>query len=427
MAFTIPKILLKKADELEQYYKKNYPELAPLVKQCFLNTIETTVKKLDDGSYFVITGDIPAMWLRDSMAQLASYIRYANESPELTEILEGVIRKQTEFVLVDPYANAFNESANGAGHQNDNTEMGPAIWERKYEIDSLCAPIYLSWRFWNATKRTTVFDDNYKKMIKAVLKVIKTEQDHETSPYYFTRDGKRQTDTLQCEGRGTPIKNTGMTWSGFRPSDDACTYGFFIPGNLMAVQALRYAAQIVENVYADKALLKEITGLANELEDAVKKFGIIDHPKFGKMYAYETDGLGNYCLMDDANVPSLLSLPYLDYCSAEDELYRNTRKFVLSDENPFYCKGTVAEGVGSPHTPKGSVWPIGIIVRALTSTDRNEKLAQLKMLSETHAGTNFMHESFDPSNPEDFTRKWFAWANTLFAEMLIRLKEENFF
>lgn len=422
----IPTILVEKAEKLEEYYKAHYEPLAGLARQCFLNTIETTVTELEDGSIFVITGDIPAMWLRDSSAQVRPYVRFAKEDPELQAILEGVIAKQAEFVCLDPYANAFNATNSGDGHKDD-TQLNDHVWERKYEVDSLCAPLYLAYVYWKTTGIDKIFTETFREMIDCILKVFRTEQDHTKSEYYFQRYNCPVTDTLPCEGKGSPVKVTGMTWSGFRPSDDCCTYGYLIPSNMMAVKALEYAAEMCKEAYKDEEAAKECAALAKEIKDGIEQYGMVDHPKYGKIYAFETDGLGNYNLMDDANSPSLLAMPYLKYCDKEDTYYQNTRKFVLSTDNPYYKVGTVARGVGSPHTPEGYIWHIGIVMQALTSTDRDEIMNCLEMISKTHAGTYFMHEAFNPNNPEEFTRPWFAWANTLFAELLQNLMEEDFF
>lgn len=422
----IPNILEEKAVELEQYYQKNYPDLAPLAKQCFLNTIETTVKELEDGNYFVITGDIPAMWLRDSAAQVRHYLRYAKLDKELSHIIEGVIKQQVRFVLLDPYANAFNETASGEGHQ-DNTILHPQVWERKYEVDSLCAPLYLSHEYWKLTGNTAIFNENYLNMIDTVIKTFVTEQHHENSPYYFQRQHCAKSDTLVNQGKGRPVNHTGMTWSGFRPSDDCCKFGYLIPANMMAVIALGYGEEICREVYQNIEYAERCRALKEEIRDGIEDYGIVKHPVYGDIYAYETDGYGNYNLMDDSNSPSLLAMPYMNYCDINDIRYQNTRSYIFSEHNPYYHCGAYASGVGSPHTPEGMIWHIGIILRALTSDNSEEIKESLAMLAKTHAGTNFMHEAFDPNDPENYTRSWFAWANSLFAELLIELKERNFF
>lgn len=422
----IPRILLQKAEELERKTGERYPALQPLAKQCFLNTIETTVTTLEDGSSFVITGDIPAMWLRDSAAQLKPYIKYANEDEDLKNILKSVIAKHAFYVNLDPYSNAFNSTGNGHGHQDKTNFSSGWIWERKYEVDSLCAALYLSYEYYEATGDKDIFTIAFRNMIMNIVKTFRTEQHHDAqSEYFFERTNCAKTDTLPCNGKGRPVNYTGMTWSGFRPSDDACTFGYLIPSNMMAVVALRYAAKMAAEGYADKSLEEECLKLAEEIDDGIQAYGMVDHPKYGKIYAYETDGFGNYNLMDDANSPSLLAIPYLGYTSVDDPIYQNTRKFILSEDNPYYFSGTVARGIGSPHTPHNYIWHISLVMQILTSKDEAEIADCLDMISNTHAGTNFMHEGFDVNDPTHYSRPWFAWANTLFAQMLEGLVSEK--
>lgn len=421
----VPDILLRRGAELEDAYNRVYPELAPLVKQCFLNTIETTVKKLEDSSIFVITGDIPAMWLRDSAAQVRPYIKYASKDQQLLNIIKGIIYKQTEMVCIDPYANAFNESANGQGHK-DSTKQNDSVWERKYEIDSLCAPLYLSYQFWKETEDTDVFNELFFQMLQKIIEVFTIEQNHESSDYFFQRFDCNKTDTLPMEGKGNSVGYTGMTWSGFRPSDDRCIYGYLIPSNMMAVTALSYGEEICRIIYKNDMLAERCHKLALEINEGIEKFGIVNHEKYGDIYSYETDGLSNHILMDDANSPSLLAIPYLEYKLASEDIYQNTRRFILSEDNPYYYKGKYASGVGSPHTPEGYIWHIALTMQALTSNNRDEVLECLKMIVDTHGHCNYMHEAFDPNNPKNFTRPWFAWANSLFAELLDQLLIKGF-
>lgn len=415
----IPKILLQKAQELEERARGAFPDLAPLAKQCFLNTIETTVTQLEDGSYFVITGDIPAMWLRDSAAQLRPYVKYAKEDPDLQEILRSVLQKYTFYVNLDPYANAFNSEPKAGYSDHDHSNFQSKwIWERKYEVDSLCAPLYLAHQYFEATGDRSIFTEEFRMMVQTIAQTFLTEQRHDRSPYWFVREHCPKSDTLPF-AKGRPVNTTGMTWSGFRPSDDACKFGYLIPSNMMAAVAMDKAVDLLlAGDYQDPALVDRCKILGDEIRDGIETYGIYHHPKYGKIYAYETDGFGNYNLMDDANSPSLLSIPYLGYKPAEDPIYQNTRRFVLSEENPYYFVGKAAKGVGSPHTPHRYIWHIGLIMQILTSTDPAEKRECLEALARTHAGTSFMHEGFDADDPTKFTRPWFAWANTLFAQML---------
>ena len=418
----IPKILLQKARELEDRAREKLPGLAPLAKQCFLNTIETTVTQLEDGSYFVITGDIPAMWLRDSAAQLKPYVPYAKEDEDLQAILRSVIQKYTFYVRLDPYTNAFNSRPQKGYTEDDRSNFQSGwIWERKYEVDSLCAPLYLAHQYYQVTGDKSIFTEEFRLMIQTIADTFTTEQRHDRSPYWFVREHAwAPSDTLPMNGRGRPVNFTGMTWSGFRPSDDSCKFGYLIPSNMMAAVALDYAGELLQAGFEDPALEARCKSLAAEIRDGIETYGVCDHPKYGRIYAYETDGFGNYNLMDDANSPSLLSIPYIGYKPAEDPIYQNTRRFVLSQDNPYYFVGKAAKGMGSPHTPPRYIWHIGLVMQILTSLDPAEKRECLDMLARTHAGTNYMHEGFDADDPARFTRPWFAWANTLFAQMLER-------
>ena len=421
----IPKILLQKADEITEKLKVKYPELAPFFKGCFLNTIETTVTKLDDGGFFVITGDIPAMWLRDSASQLTHYIRYANEDEDLKEIIRSVIARHAKFVCLDPYANAFNAVPNSKSHKDDTDFQHELIWERKYEVDSLCASLYLAYQYYNETLDTSIFTEEFHQMMWKIVGVFKNEQNHfKNSTYYFNRTNCPTIDTLPNDGKGNDVLYTGMTWSGFRPSDDRCLYGYLVPSNMMAVCALKKAAQMASEGYEDTKLESECRSLAFDIDEGIKEHGVYDHDSYGKMFVYETDGMGNMLLMDDANSPSLLSAPYLGYIKPDNEIYQNTRKFILSHNNPWYFEGSVAKGIGSPHTGTDKIWHISLTMQALTSTDEEEIKECIRMLTTTHAGAYLMHESFNKNDDTDFTRPWFAWANSLFAELMIRLAGE---
>ncbi len=421
----IPKILLRKADEITEKLKEKYPELAPFFKGCFLNTIETTVTKLDDGGYFVITGDIPAMWLRDSAAQLTHYIRYANEDEDLKAIIRSVIARHTEFVCLDPYSNAFNAVAKSCWDTDQTNFHHEMIWERKYEVDSLCASVYLAYQYYTATQDNAIFTEKFYEMIKTIIEVFKIEQNHpQKSEYYFHRPNAPATDTMPLEGKGNPVAYTGMTWSGFRPSDDRCLYNYLVPSNMMAVCALKKAAELINVGYEDTKLESECRSLAFDIDEGIKEHALYEHPKFGKIYAYEIDGLGNMLFMDDANSPSLLAAPYIGYCNKTDAIYKNTRNFILSNENPWYFEGTIAKGVGSPHTGYDKIWHIALAMQALTSDNQAEIENCLEMIANSHAGTYLMHESFNKDDSEDFTRPWFAWSNSLFAALLIRLTEK---
>ena len=286
-------------------------------------------------------------------------------------------------------------------------------------MDSLCASVFLVSDYYSATNDASVMSGELHKMLQTIVDTFIAEQRHtERSSYYFHRENCPETDTLPCGGKGNPVGYTGMTWSGFRPSDDRCFYNYLIPSNAMCVVAMRKAEAIFSRCFGDDVYAGKCRKLASEVEAGIRQFGIVEHPTFGKIYAYEADGLGNTLLMDDANSPSLLSLPYLGYCDKTDPIYRNTRRFILSEANPWYFSGSAAHGIGSPHTGRDMIWHISLTMQILTSTDPSETEDCLRMLSETHANTFFMHESFHKDNPAHFTREWFAWANALFAQML---------
>ena len=389
-------------------------KLSLLFRNCYPNTFETTAKCEDDGTTYVFTGDIPAMWLRDSTAQVHQYLALTAQNDRVADVIEGLVRRQMQCVLYDPYANAFNEEENGHGHIKDRPLQKPMVWERKYEIDSLCFVLWLCCGFRKFSGRTEfLLDGLFEQTFRAILALWRTEQHHgEQSPYRFVRENCRATDTLSHDGMGAPVRYTGMTWS-----------GYLIPANLFAVTVLRETAELVERDLQKADLAAEARALADEIDAGVRQYGIVEHPQFGKMYAYETDGMGNYVFMDDSNVPSLISIPYFGYCDAHDEIYQNTRRFILSKENPYYYEGSVLRGTGSPHTPEGYVWHIGLTLQALTAIDTDERMRVLRMLEASDGGTGYMHEGVCADDPNTFTRPWFAWSNSIFSELLLEYAE----
>ncbi len=388
------------------------------VERCLIDMLTRTVTYLPDGTAFVITGDIPAMWLRDSTAQLAPFLHFAHQHSELADLIAAVSRRQLDYVLLDPYANAFNASDNAAGHK-DVFPQSPWVWERKYEIDSLAYTIQLAYDLWATTGRTDHLE-NFVEVAKLVIKTWRTEQDHEAnSAYRFGRVDCPQSDTLTRDGLGPVTGPTGMTWAGFRPSDDACVYGYNIPGNAFAAVALRHIAELAVKVFDDAALAEDANDLRHEIEQGIERFGLVNAEGKGPVFAYEVDGLGNNLLADDANVPSLLSLPMLGWCPVDDPVYQSTRSLILSKANPYYYAGSAASGIGSPHTPPDQVWPIALAVQGLTSNDPAEKRDLLALLLATDGGTGMMHESFHVDDPTVFTRPWFSWANAMFCELAL--------
>jgi uncharacterized protein len=408
------------------------PALATIFENCFPNTLDTTVfpgKYEGKPDTYIVTGDIDAMWLRDSSAQVMPYLVLAKQDTRLRELLEGLIRRQARMILIDAYANAFMRDATAAPlvwAKQDKTQHFPGVGERKWEIDSLCYPVRLAYGYWQQTGDTQPFDAQWKETAWTIVRTFRTQQRKQgRGPYSFQRLSETPTDTLALDGFGSPAIPVGMIFSMFRPSDDACTYPLFVPANLFAVVSLRQLAALAKEVVQDERLAKEAQTLAAEVETAVQHHGKTQHAKYGEIFAYEVDGYGNVLMMDDANAPGLLSLPYLGCCRIADPLYQRTRQFVLSDANPYFFRGTAAEGVGGPHEGLNMIWPMSIIMRALTSTDDGEIRSCLRWLRNTTAGTGFMHESFQKDDPKVFTRAWFAWANTLFGEMTMKLASER--
>jgi meiotically up-regulated gene 157 (Mug157) protein len=405
------------------------PELGWLFENCFPNTLDTTVRagtlegKPDT---FVITGDINAMWLRDSSAQVWPYLPLSKSDAKLKTLLEGVIRRQTRCILIDPYANAFNFGPTGSEWAKDRTQMKPELHERKWEIDSLCYPVRLAHGYWKTTGDASIFDQSWQDATALIVKTFREQQRfHGPGPYSFQRLTEVPSDSLPNGGYGSPTRPCGLIHSGFRPSDDACIFPYLIPSNFFAVTSLQQLAEIYEAELPNKAFAKDCRSLAAQVHEALVKHATAHHAKYGQIYAYEADGYGNHLFMDDSNIPSLLAMPYLGSCTLADPVYRATRAFVLSEDNPYYFRGKAAAGGGGPHSGLGMIWPLAITVQALTSLSEPEIAACLKALKATHAGTGFMHESFSKDDAAKYTRPWFAWANTLFGELVLNVHQHH--
>ncbi|MDJ0275655.1 glycoside hydrolase family 125 protein [Sphingomonas sp. 2R-10] len=404
------------------------PEVACLFANAYPNTLDTTVKMgRVDGKpdSFVITGDIPCLWLRDSAAQVKSYLHLAKQDAKLRELFRGLIARHARSVLIDPYANAFMEDptakTNLEWSQVDETEMKPGVAERKWEIDSLCYSMRLSHGYWAATRDATPFDAQWADAMRAIVRTFREQQRKDgPGPYKFQRASRQPTETLLA-GYGAPTRKVGMIHSGFRPSDDACQYPLFVPANMFAVTTLREMAQVANEARKDSGLANDATALANEVAAAVAQYGTMKLPDGRDVWAYEVDGFGNAIFMDDANVPSLSSLAWLGCVPAGDARWQRTAAAAWSDANPWFFKGTAGEGIGGPHQGMDYIWPMSLIVRGLTATDDATILKCLATLKRTHAGTGFMHEAFEKDDASKFTRSWFAWANGLFGEFILHL------
>ncbi len=409
---------------------RDAPYLAWMFENCFPNTLDTTIhySTTEDGDddTFVYTGDIHAMWLRDSGAQVWPYVPFAKTDEKLRKMVRGTILRQLKCICIDPYANAFNFGPTGSEWESDYTTMTPYLHERKYEIDSLCYPIRLAYYYWKVTGDTTIFGDLWMEAVSKILKTFREQQRKgDKGPYRFMRNTNRQYDTVCNDGYGNPVKPVGLISSVFRPSDDATVFLFLVPSNFFAVSSLRKIAEVLTTVNHNATFASDFTLLADEVENALKQYAICHHPKYGDIYAYEVDGFGNQLLSDDANVPSLLAMPYLGDVDIDDPIYQNTRRFVWSEDNPYFFRGRAGEGIGGPHIGYDMVWPMSIMMRAFTSQDDKEIATCLQMLVDTDNGTGFIHESFHKDDAAQFTRSWFAWQNTLFGELVLKLIDDG--
>jgi meiotically up-regulated gene 157 (Mug157) protein len=367
-----------------------------LYTQCLLSTVRYDVSFENDQTTYVITGDIGAMWLRDASAQVRPYLFFVAD-PEVRNMLRGVVAREARNMALDPYANAFNRDYKVA--------------EEKYELDSLLYPIQLAWMYWKQTRDSSVFTPEVKAAYERALGLMQLERDHSYSTYRHHE--------LVNDGKGAPTAVTGMVWTAFRPSDDPATYGYNIPEEMFAVVALGELKDIEQNVWHDDLKRDEVEALRAGIVDGINRYGIVYTAKYGYIYAYEVDGLGHSVLMDDANIPSLLSIPYMGFAQANSGIYMNTRRFVLSGDDPFYFTGKYARGIGSPHTPRGYVWPLALVMQALTSTDPNEVTSVLAQLQASDTGDHLLHESFDPNTPSQFTRSNFGWPCSLYSELVL--------
>ncbi len=381
----------------EAYEDPANPHLAEVFRAALLNSLQDATLTAD-GTAYVWTGGIKAEWLRDSSAQVRPYLYFAGD-PAVREFLKAVIARQAAYITAAPYANAFTSEYR--------------IRESKYELDSLCYPVLLAWTYWKVTGDASVFTSGQQAAFRTVLRTMRTEQHHPARSRY-------RNSYLIDAGDGRPVKYTGMIWSGFRPSDDPSTFNYPIASEMMAVQALTALGEVEQAVYGNEWAARRAYAIRQRVNEGIQRYGIVNTRSFGPVYAYEVDGRGHYTLMDDANVPSLLSAPYLGYGSAGNSVYEDTRRMVLSSANPYYYSGSVGAGVGSSHTPRGYVWPMALVIQALTASSEEEREAVVNEILAGDTGDHLLHESFNPNDPERFTRRQFGWPNALFSELVLR-------
>ncbi len=357
-----------------------------------------------DGTTYVSTGDIQAEWLRDAAAVVEPYIGLSLSDERIARTLRGVVAREAKYILIDPYANAFSSNYK--------------VVERKFEVDSLLYPIWFSYRYWKATGDRSVFTPEVNRAFEKVLATLRDEQHHDTRSHYRHPD-------LANGGKGSPVRYTGMIWTGFRPSDDTARYQYNIPVNMFTAVVMRELTEIERSVYRNDRDAQNAWGLGVQVQRGIAQYGTLQLDGFGKMYSYEVDGRGHANLMDDANIPSLLSIPYFGYLPQNDAVYQDTRRFVLSPRNPYFYSGRYARGIGSPHTPPGYVWPLSLVMQALTSDDTTEIDRVLGYIAASDVGDHRLHESFNADWPEAFTRDDFAWPNALYAELVITRRQQG--
>lgn len=378
-------------------YTNSNARLQEMFRAALLDTSKLA-EYAPDGTAYIKTGDIPAEWLRDASAQARPYLFFAKNDPDVRSLLRGIIARMVKYLQIDPYANAYT--------------LDYRVWEQKFELDSLAYPTTLAWSYWKATGDPSIFNGDFSTMLDNVLATMQREQNH-------PRDSRYSHKELPNDGRGRPVSYTGMIWTGFRPSDDACYYNFLIPAEMFAVVALGDMSDIELRVYHNVVKAREARALRDEVQRGIQTHGLVLVPKYGYIYAYEVDGLGHAILTDDANIPSLLAAPYIGYAAPNDRYYENTRRFLLSQDNPSFYQGKLARGIGSYHTPDHWVWPLALIVEGLTATTGAEKQDVLGQLLASDPGDHLLHESFNPDDPAQFTRQNFGWPNALFSEFVL--------
>ncbi len=391
-----PALELQSIARAAQAFHNPNQQLQMMYRAALLNTSrQATVAP--DGTAYVKTGDIPAEWLRDASAQVRPYLFFAKNDPQVASLLRGIIARQAKYLQIDPYANAFT--------------LNYRVWEQKFELDSLAYPVTLAWSYWKTTGDRSVFTRDFSLAMDKVLATMEREQDHTDSRYVHRE--------LSLGGKGQPVKYTGMIWSGFRPSDDACQLNYLIPSEMMAVVALSDLVQIERDGYGDAVKARRVKVLRDDVQRGIQTFGLVFRPDYGYVYAYEVDGFGNAILTDDANVPSLLSAPYLGYVRPGDKVYQNTRRFLLSKDNPTFFAGQLARGIGSYHTADGWVWPLALVMQGMTAATQGEQRDVLRQILASDSGDHLLHEAFNPSDPSMFTRPDFGWPNALFSEYIM--------
>lgn len=436
------------------------PDLARLFENAFPSTTDTTVKFHTDGTKkykkkgfghsvldnsawegpqsFIITGDIMAEWLRDSCNQMSPYMPLAKKDKAIFDLILGAINTQSEYVIQSPYCNAFQpppisglkKSYNGQDDFVHPAYEPSVVFECKYELDSLGHFLTLANDFYDATGSLDFVNKRFLLALETLMEVLEQQSQSTFDPatgryrrnaYTFKRQTFVGTETLNLDGVGNPLNHgTGLIRSAFRPSDDATILGFFIPANAMMSVELKRTAAFLKTA-GEAAMALRLEHWSQTITDGIWKHGVVQHAKFGPVFAYEVDGYGSSILMDDANYPSLLALPLMGFVTADDNVYQNTRKMLLSrDSNPYYLEGKDFRGIGGPHIGLMNAWPMSLLIQAQTTEDESEIMGCLDLVLKS-AKLGLIHESIDVNAGQSYTRSWFAWANGVFAETILDL------
>ena len=395
--------------------KQNVSELAALCGRVLYNTLShSTIAHGIDDWVFVSTGDIQEMWIRDSAVQISVYFPRLRRHPAMRRLVEGAIKTAAYFTIQDPYGNSFFPQ----WRQTEDLpfverQLGRGGWvgTRNYELDSGAYFINLLWNYYASEVRKPDVFLSQTIIMDAVSVLVDTwtvEQHHEDQSMYRYAE-------LPREGKGKETGYTGLTWTGFRPSDDQTIYPYSIPSNIYAAGALQKVVELNSRIWKDDDLAKRATKLLEGVESGIRKYGVVKVENGVQVYAYEVNGLGDAVTdLDDANIPSLLSIPLLGWTGYDPDIYQNTRKRLLDPKtNTYYFRGATIEGIGSPHTGPSMTWSLSVVVRALTAGPENveEAAEQLRMLLRMQCGTGAMHESVNVDRPEHCTRQVFQWAN----------------
>ncbi len=382
-----------------------------IAAECIARLFDQAATQLDKGRIFISTGDIDAMWLRDSSFQIKPLLRFCSDAI-VADFVRGVISTQAFYISIDPYANAFNISANSNRWHKDFEDQSPWVFERKWEIDSLASFLDISLGLTDVTGSDQHLNEAWWRAANSITDVFERELSHDPESYVFTRPKAPKHDWLYPEGRGADFENCGLIWSAFRPSDDACELPFNIPQNAYAAAQLERLAKRANPELADRC-----RKLADSIRAAIEKFAVVDG-----IFAYEIDGKGGTLMIDDANIPSLLSLPYLGFCAVGESRYLATRRFVLSKANAWFFTGSQASHIGSPHTGQNRVWPLAMAMEIITS--EKVEIEKLNRLAALAIDSNGLHESIDVNDVSDFTREWFSWAEMTYIDAVFTTAEK---